>query len=91
MQFTEIEDKRLMRRSKVFMEEGLPESEALDLAYQMLIRDREGDDLRVCFECQHLRDKKFCDQFAGFRGKQFYPIRFVLQRCEKFQLLEVKK
>ena len=42
------------RRRKVFIEEGLCEEQAWDLAEKMFERDRDiGDDRRVCFECKN--------------------------------------
>jgi len=83
---TEEEDKRFMRRKSVFVNEGLPEDDALDLAYSMLERDRdEFDDRRVCFECQNYINK-FCTKMFDNRSKKIIPLRFILQRCDLFEL-----
>ena len=72
------------RRLSVFKTEGLAEDESERLAQQMLYRDRpdSGDDRRVCFECRHLNGIK-CRA-----GK--YVLRFVLQRCEGFEIRGIK-
>lgn len=86
MEFTEVEDKRLLRRAKVFQDEGLPEEEALDLAYRMLLRDRDKtDNRRVCFECGHLVNR-LCVRIRDKSGKPTQQLRFILQRCDYFQL-----
>lgn len=91
MEFTEVEDRRLMRRSQVFQQEGLPEPEAMDLAYQLLVRDREGLDMRVCFECKHLERNRYCLKLRDGANKPQLALRFTLQRCPDFKLKEAKK
>lgn len=79
--WTEIEIARFARRTEKFLSEGLDNDEAERLATQMLYRDRpdSGDDRRVCFECKHLRPNVRC-------RPGMLPLRFVLQRCDGFQL-----
>jgi hypothetical protein len=85
-----VEDKRFMRRKAVFMAEGLSEDDALDLAYSLMLRDRDVlDDRRLCFECQHLV-KKNCERIRDRLGKPTQQLRFILQRCEYFKLKESK-
>lgn len=91
MEWTEKEDKRLLRRAKVFQEEGVQELDALNLAYEMLIRDRDGDDRRVCFECSKLQRNRYCTFYRDSAGKPQLALRFTLQRCEGFKLKEVQK
>ena len=87
---TEVEDKRFMRRYAVFMAEGLDRDDAADLAYAMTERDRDpSDDRRVCFECQH-HVKRNCVQIRDRLGKPTQQLRFILQRCDHFQLKETK-
>lgn len=87
---TEQEDKRFQRRMKVFMEEGLCEEGASDLAYKLMMRDRDGyDDRRVCFECQNYVGK-VCMKMKDRQGKPQMPLRFILQRCEHFKLKGTK-
>ena len=79
--WTDPEIKRFLKREATFLQEGLEPHEAERLAQQMLYRDRpdSGDDRRVCFECKHLRENARC-------RPGYLPLRFVLQRCEGFDL-----
>jgi hypothetical protein len=87
---TEQEDKRFMRRKKIFMQEGLCDDDASDLAFNMLERDRDTlDDRRVCFECNNYVGKN-CMKMLDRQGKPQMPLRFVLQRCENFKLKVTK-
>ena len=87
----EVAVKRHERRRDVFMEEGLSEKEAFHLADLMMDRDNDSmDDRRLCFECQNYQDK-LCIKMKDKYGKPDKPLRFVLQRCEMFQLKETKK
>jgi queuine/archaeosine tRNA-ribosyltransferase len=77
---------RHARRRQVFMEEGLCEDKAFDLAEQMFERDKDPyDDRRVCFECQHYV-AKHCTQYRDKYNRPTMPLRFILQRCDKFEL-----
>ena len=82
--WSERETRRFLARSRAFQDYGLGEAEADQLADQLLRRDRpeEGDDRRVCWECQHFKPVK-C--FAGEA-----PMPWVLQRCPSFQLKDSK-
>jgi hypothetical protein len=95
MELDELEKaaKRHERRRKRFVEEGLSEDEAWDLAEKLFDRDRDtGDDRRLCFECSNYVDaSKVCLKMRDRAGKPQMPIRFILQRCPTFQLREVKK
>jgi hypothetical protein len=78
------------RRRKVFMEEGLCEEQAWDLAEAMFERDRDiGDDRRVCFECRNYI-AKMCTAITDKYGRPTMQLRFILQRCPKF-ILKGKK
>lgn len=77
---------RFHSRRETFIREGLSEEEAYELADQMFIRDREGwDDRRVCFECTHYAGKK-CTKIVDKFGRPTMQLRFMLQRCEHFNL-----
>ena len=80
--WTPSELDKFSKRVKIFIQEGLPETEAEELAEKMLIRDFEGtDDRRVCFECNHYNPAKvICLSYMK------RPLRFTLQRCEFFDL-----
>ncbi len=74
-----------------FTDKGLSLIDAESLADKLVIRDREGDDRRVCVECAHLRHGGRCGnwQEAGIairaRDNQL-PGDFtaMLQRCGGF-------
>jgi len=82
---------RFERRRKRFMQEGLSEDQAYDLADMLFERDgNEFDDRRLCFECQHYQDStKLCAKLSE-PMKPYHPTRFTLQRCPEFVLREVK-
>ena len=77
---------RYNRRYETFVKEGLCPDGAHDLAEQMFNRDRDpGDDRRICFECENYV-AKVCLKMKDKLGKPQMPLRFVLQRCDFFQL-----
>ena len=82
-------DKKIARhykRMQTFVDQGLPEGEAFDLAESMWTRDDDPqDDRRVCFECEH-HVNKHCTAIKDRFGKPTTQPRFVLQRCDHFQL-----
>lgn len=83
---TDDEDKTLTRRMAKFMAEGLSHAQAEDLAGRMFDRDRDPmDDRRVCFECTHYKDK-LCHKILDKAKKPTMQLRFVLQRCDHFDL-----
>jgi hypothetical protein len=74
-----------------FTDKGLSLIDAEALADKLVIRDREGDDRRVCLECAHLRYGGRCGnwQVAGVamrsRDAQLPPdLILQLQRCDGF-------
>lgn len=84
------EEKRWERRKAAFIEAGLNNDEAHDLASRLMMRDRDPyDDRRVCFECQ----KYMGGLCLGYlkNNRPTHPLRFILQRCDKFKLKEKKK
>ncbi len=70
-----------------FAGRGLALADAERLADKMVIRDREGDDRRVCLECAHLSGRR-CGgwQHAGIGGP-VVPAELVQrpQRCPAFR------
>ena len=80
-EWSRVEFSRMQRRATAFVDAGAAPHEAGYLAWRMLMRDRpdSGDDRRVCFECKHLRENARC-------RPGYLPLRFVLQRCEGFEL-----
>jgi hypothetical protein len=87
---TDDEIEVAQRRSKKFCLEGLQQQLASDLAYDMMVRDREHaqgimqDDRRVCFECKHLMVQTCMAINVG--TKRLEPYRFILQRCDSFSI-----
>jgi len=79
---------RHARRRKTFVEEGLSEDEAWDLAEKMFDRDADPqDDRRLCFECKKYNVlMKTCPKIVDKVGRPQTPLRFVLQRCDWFEL-----
>lgn len=77
---------RHTRRRKVFMEEGLCEEGAWDLADSMWNRDADPfDDRRVCFECRNYV-AKHCTAIRDKFNRPTMQLRFILQRCDHFRL-----
>jgi len=82
---TEQEDATFLRRRSRFFQEGLNDDEANELAYKMLVRDREQVDLRICLECKGNVGRN-CVFIKDKYGKPTQQARFILQRCDHFQL-----
>jgi hypothetical protein len=64
---------------------GLSHEEANRLADKLIARDREGDDRRLCLECDHLRGV-FCRNYREAHVGDHLPRDLVkqLQRCPGF-------
>lgn len=78
-------------RVQLFIRRGIGGTEAEGLADGLVIRDRDGDDRRLCLECQHLRGggrSWACNQWrAAGLGAAGVPADMVmlLQRCDGFK------
>ena len=81
------------RRWEVFLAKGLDEAAAEGLAYNLVMRDRDGDDRRVCLECRHLKGFSVlrCDNWkvAGIATSSdsafvHQDFGMLLQRCDGF-------
>ncbi len=68
----------------------LGRADADDLAERLTLRDRDGDDRRLCLECTWLGDTGRCLAAATGRipgaDRRLKPAQTVLQRCEAFGL-----
>ena len=68
----------------------LGRADADDLAERLTLRDREGDDLRLCLECTWLGDTGRCLAAATGRipgaDRRLEPVQTILQRCGAFGL-----
>lgn len=80
----------LTARIRLFTQRGLETTEAEVMANRLVIRDRDGDDRRICMECSHLRCSAgllLCCQYqrAGWCSAEL-PGEMVrlLQRCNGF-------
>jgi hypothetical protein len=82
---TEQEDATFLRRRNRFRQLGHGEEEANELAYKMLVRDREQVDLRICLECKGMVGRN-CVFIKDKYGKPTQQAIFILQRCDHFQL-----
>ena len=85
-----------MGRFELFAQRGLNQSDAEQHADRLTLRDREGDDRRLCLECAHLRrvGGRRCGnaQRAGMTvhaSAAVLAAGFVvqLQRCDGFALI----
>ena len=82
----EMAIERHARRYKTFVEEGMCSDQAWELADQMWERDADiSDDRRVCFECTNYV-ARHCTKITDKFGKPTMQLRFMLQRCDYFNL-----
>lgn len=68
----------------------LGRADADDLAERLTLRDRDGDDRRLCLECTWLGDTGGClaakvGRLLGVE-RRHEPVQTILQRCEAFGL-----
>jgi hypothetical protein len=73
------------RRMVRFIDRGMSREEASRMADKLVLRDREGDDRRLCLECDHLRGG-FCRNYREADIGEYLPRDFVTlsQRCAGF-------
>ena len=68
----------------------LGRADADDLAERLTLRDRDGDDRRLCLECTWLGVTGRCLAAATGRipgaDRRLAPVQTILQRCEAFRL-----
>ena len=68
----------------------LGRADADDLAERLTLRDRDGDDRRLCLECTWLGDTGRCLAAATGRipgaDRRLGPVQTILQRCDAFGL-----
>ncbi len=64
-----------------FTSRGLP-GRAESLADRLLVRDREGDDRRMCIECRHCTSGRSCGRAraAGLSHQELGELAVMLQR-----------
>lgn len=79
-----------MARVERFTSRGLPgrglPGRAESLADRLLVRDREGDDRRMCIECRHCTSGRSCGRAraAGLSHQELGELAVMLQRCPTF-------
>ena len=79
-----------MARVERFTSRGLPgrglPGWAENLADRLLVRDREGDDRRMCIECRHCTSGRSCGRAraAGLSHQELGELAVMLQRCPTF-------
>lgn len=74
----------MAQRQARFERLGLHHEEAARLADKLLLRDREGDDRRLCLECAHLRGRP-CAWRCPTPGGMGAPLVAQLQRCPSWR------
>lgn len=78
-------------RTERFALLGRADAGADDLAERLTLRDRDGDDRRLCLECTWLGDTGRCLAAATGRipgaDRRLEPVQTILQRCGAFGLL----
>ena len=71
-------------RVLLFIRRGVDADAADNLAERLTLRDREGDERRVCFECSnYLRSRCLKPKVAGV-GAELGRLAHTLQRCVAF-------
>lgn len=85
---SEREIDRFQARVRLFRLRGWDDGRADAAADDLVLRDRDGDDRRMCIECQHLQRDGAC--FAARQGwlrhasHRLEPIQDLLARCGRF-------
>jgi len=76
-----------MARVARFTDRGVSYDVAERIAEKLVIRDREGDDRRLCLECSHLQGSWRCGNHVRAGVGRDLPLELVLmlQRCPGLQ------
>jgi hypothetical protein len=74
-------------RVLLFVRRGIDATDADDLAEHLTLRDRDGDELRLCLECQHYRPGRCGNhRAAGLNSPELgRDLAAMLQRCRGFR------
>lgn len=77
----------MVSRVERFVARGVDLIEATALADKLVLRDRDGDDRRLCLECDHLRPGERCGvrTVADVSGGRLIDALPNLQRCNQFK------
>lgn len=77
-------------RMALFTDKGVSLGDAERLAERLVIRDREGDDRRLCLECSYYGSSGRCVAAATGRlpgvSARLEPVPTILWRCDAFGL-----
>lgn len=88
--WTEAEIATFNKRRSLMLARGYAPEEAETIAEALTLRDRRGDDLRICLECSHLGERGRCLAASAGRiqgaDRRLEPVPTILQRCEAFGL-----
>jgi len=85
MQLSDHELKVYSGRVRLLQQYELSESEAEDLAWRLLCRDRDpDDDRRICLACANLKNN-YCQDSRSSKVRGFQPCKTVLWRCDWFK------
>ncbi|VTU20132.1 hypothetical protein SRS16CHR_02581 [Variovorax sp. SRS16] len=84
---TGAEIDRMQTRIAIFDRRGFRHDDAEALADKLVLRDREGDDRRICLECSKLQRGMVCSvPAAAGAGRAVAPLVRLLQRCPAFEV-----
>jgi len=74
-------------RVALFVRRGISTTDADDLAERLVLRDRDGDELRACVECAHYRAGRCTNhKRAGLMAPDVgRDLAGLLQRCQGFE------
>jgi hypothetical protein len=87
--WTDSEMLSFSKRQSLMLARGHAPDEAEAMAEALTLRDRQGDDRRICLECAHLGARGRCIAASAGRingvDKRLEPVPTILQRCEAFR------
>jgi hypothetical protein len=86
----EVETHSFRKRQALMLARGYAPEDAEAMAEALTLRDRRGDDQRICLECTHLGERGRCLAASAGRirgaDRRLEPVPTILQRCEAFGL-----
>jgi hypothetical protein len=88
--WADAEIRSFRKRQSLMLARGYAPDDAEAMAEALTLRDRQGDDRRICLECTHLGERGRCIAASAGRIKgadrRLEPVPTILQRCEAFGL-----
>lgn len=88
--WTDAETSAFRKRESLVLARGYAPEDAEAVAEALTMRDRRGDDRRICLECTHLGERGRCIAASAGRiggaDRRLEPVPTILQRCEAFGL-----